>query len=66
MDNGNENIRLERMREAMSEIGADSDSENNWTDDGKPTIEALRRITGLYDITVSERDKVYEIWKKHS
>ena len=66
LEDSKKKTRMETLIDTIDKIGSDTDTENNWTNGGKPTIEALKRITGLDDITVSERNEAFEAWKETS
>lgn len=39
-------------------------NKDHWTEDGKPDVFALRKITDLKDASAAERDAAHEEWKK--
>ena len=41
-------------------------NKEHWTEGGQPDVFALRKATGLGDISAAERDEAFEAWKVHA
>ena len=56
-----EPTRHERLVAAIGEL--EEGNKEHWTEGGQPDVFALRKATGIKDVSADERDAAFEAWK---
>ncbi|MDE2904499.1 MAG: hypothetical protein OXQ28_00275 [Acidobacteriota bacterium] len=56
-----EPTRHERLVAAIGEL--EGGNKEHWTEGGQPDVFALRKATGIKDVSADERDAAFEAWK---
>ena len=58
-------IEVDRQSRLIAAIaGLEEGNEAHWTEDGKPDVFALRKVSGLKDVSATERDAAWEEFQK--